>query len=72
MEIDILNNEGKVDGKAKIPEHLLGDSKKAPKANRYLLHEVIRAYLANQRKGTHSTLTRTEVSKTNAIWAWCS
>ena len=57
MEINILNSEGKVTGKANLPEGL--DS---VKVNRHLVHEVIRAYLANQRRGTHSTLVRGEVS----------
>src|SRR3989344_3208552 len=57
MEINVLNSKGEVTGKANLPEGL--DS---VKVNRHLVHEVVRAYLANQRKGTHSTLTRTEVS----------
>ena len=56
MEIDIIDSEGKISGKANLPETL-----SAVKLNKHLVHEVIRAYLANQRKGTHSTLTRTEV-----------
>ena len=31
------------------------------KINKSLLHSVVRAYLLNQRQGTHSTLTRAEV-----------
>lgn len=58
MEVDILNFEGKIEGKAKLPDRF-SDFKKA---NSHLLHEVVRAYLANQRKGTHSTLTRAEVT----------
>ena len=57
MELDILDNEGKAAGKTSWPESL-----SAKKANAHLVHEVVNAYLANQRKGTHSTLTRTEVS----------
>ena len=30
--------------------------------NKAVLHEVVKNYLANQRQGTQSTLTRTEVS----------
>jgi large subunit ribosomal protein L4 len=58
MEIDIINNEGKAKGKAKLPETLAA----AGKLNPHLVHEVVKAYLANQRLGTHSTLTRSEVT----------
>lgn len=60
MEINVLNAEGKVSGKVAWPEQRL--SGENAKVNRHLAHEVVRAYLANQRSGTHSTLTRTEVS----------
>ena len=36
------------------------------KINKALLHSVVRAYLLNQRLGTHSTLTRSEVRGTTA------
>ena len=58
MEIDIIDHEGKANGKAKLPESLAA----AGKFDRHVAHEVVKAYLANQRAGTHSTLTRTEVS----------
>src|SRR3989338_3711360 len=58
MEIEQLNSEGKSTGKARLPESWFADSK----MNRHLVHEVVTAYLANQRKGTHSTKTRSEVS----------
>ena len=58
MEIDILKSDGKLEGKAQLPEHIAASGK----LSRPLVHEVVTAYLANQRKGTHSTLTRTEVS----------
>lgn len=56
MEVDVLNSEGKVTGKMNLPEAF-----SQVKVNRHLLHEVVTAYLANQRKGTHSVLTRSEV-----------
>ena len=58
MEIEILSSEGKAQGKAELPGHI----SQSGKLNRALLHEVVTAYLANQRKGTHSALTRAEVS----------
>ena len=36
------------------------------KINKSLLHSVVRAYLLNQRLGTHSTLTRSEVRGTTS------
>jgi len=56
MQVDIINTEGKVKGQAQLPESI-GEGK----ANPHLVHEVVRAYLANQRKGTHATLTRSHV-----------
>lgn len=56
MEVDVLNLEGEAKGKANLP-----DSLAKGKENKHLLYEVVRAYLANQRKGTHSTLGRSEV-----------
>ena len=41
-----------------LPDRLFG----VDLANIHLIHEVVQAYLANQRKGTHSSLTRSEVS----------
>src|SRR3990167_6591186 len=58
MEISVIDSEGKVKGKRELNNPLFS----APLKNSFVLHEVVRAYLANQRKGTHSTLTRTEVS----------
>ena len=58
MEISVIDSEGKVKGKRELNNPLCS----APLKNSFVLHEVVRAYLANQRKGTHSTLTRTEVS----------
>ena len=64
LEINVLDAEGKVTGKAALPESMLKGiaGEKGVKVNRHLLHEVVRAYLANQRAGTHSSKTRTEVS----------
>ena len=58
MEINVLDAKGKVSGKANLSEAI-----STVKPNKHLLHEVVTAYLANQRQGTHSTLTRGFVNK---------
>lgn len=58
IEVNILNSEGQIEGKSKLPEKF----EAAGRPNSHLLHEVVRVYLANQRKGTHDSLTRSEVS----------
>ena len=45
-----------------VGEIALNDAVFGVEVNSVLLHTVVRAYLANQRQGTQSTLTRTEVS----------
>ena len=57
MEINVLDSQGKVSGKASLPEAIA-----QAKPNRHLVHEVVTAYLSNQRKGTHATLTRGNVT----------
>jgi len=57
MELEVLNNQGEKSGKVE-----LSDSITALKVSPAILHEVVTAYLAGQRAGTHSTLTRAEVS----------
>lgn len=58
MEVDILNSDGKSSGKATLPDPIFAEKK----VSKSLLHEVVRAYLANQRSGTHKAKTRSEVS----------
>ena len=57
MELDIITALGSKKGAISLPENLFG-----VKGKNSLVHEVIQAYLANQRKGTHETLTRSGVS----------
>jgi large subunit ribosomal protein L4 len=45
-----------------VGEITLADSVFAVEPNEVVLHSYVRAYLMNQRQGTQSTLTRTEVS----------
>jgi large subunit ribosomal protein L4 len=47
---------------APVGEMTLSDRVFAADVNGAVLHAAVRAYLANQRQGTQSTLTRTEVS----------
>ena len=57
MEVQIYK-DGKSNGTANLPDEVFA----VAKVNKHLVHEVVRAYLQNQRKGTQSTLTRSEVS----------
>ncbi len=59
METKILDIKGKETGTIALPDSLF-----AVKANPTFLHEVITAFLANQRSGTADTKTRSEVSGT--------
>ncbi len=56
--IKVYNMAGQETGTMEISEILFG----ADKINSAVLHAAVRAYLLNQRQGTQSTLTRTEVS----------
>lgn len=57
MQVDYLNKEGKVAGQIEIPEAVF-----SVEPHEHAIHLVVKAYLANQRQGTHKTKTRTEVS----------
>lgn len=59
METKLLNIQGKEQGKVNLPDALFG-----VKPNPTFLHEVITAFLANQRSGTADVKTRAEVSGT--------
>lgn len=59
METKLLNIQGKEQGTIALPEELFGK-----KANPTFLHEVITAFLANQRAGSADVKTRAEVSGT--------
>jgi large subunit ribosomal protein L4 len=52
----VFSAEGEEKGTAELPEHLFGSSVNEP-----VLHEAVTNYLANQRQGTASTKTRSEV-----------
>ena len=55
--VKILNMSGKEVGELALSDKLFGAD-----VNGAVLHAAVRAYLMNQRQGTQSTLTRTEVS----------
>ena len=56
MEFEVLTKEGTSSGKIELPDGVF-----AVKAKTHLLHEAVRSYLMNQRQGTRSTKTRSEV-----------
>ena len=55
--VKVVNMSGAEVGEIELSEKLFG-----AKVNEAVLHAAVRAYLMNQRQGTQSTLTRTEVS----------
>ena len=55
--INVVNMKGEVVGNIDLSDKVFGAN-----VNEAVLHTAVRAYLMNQRQGTQSTLTRTEVS----------
>lgn len=55
--LKIVNMAGKEVGEINLSDSVFGTE-----VNSAVLHSAVRAYLLNQRQGTHSTLTRSEVS----------
>ena len=55
--IKVVDMAGQVVGEIALSEKVFGK-----KVNEAILHTAVRAYLMNQRQGTQSTLTRSEVS----------
>ena len=55
--VNVFNMKGEVVGSIELNENVFGTE-----INDYAVHAVVKAYLANQRQGTQSTLTRSEVS----------
>ena len=56
-KVDVYNIEGK-----KVSDIELADSVFGIEPNENIVHSVLKNYLANQRQGTQSTKTRSEVS----------
>src|SRR5438105_2238579 len=57
ISVDVINRQGESVGKVEIDPAEFGGE-----INKQLLHDVVVMYLANQRRGTHSTLRRGEVA----------
>jgi len=57
MQTNVLNLEGNEVGKVSLDEKVFG-----AEYNEDLIHQAVVTYLANQRQGTKSTLTRSEVA----------
>ena len=55
--INVVDMAGKVVGTIELSDKVFG-----AEVNEAVLHTAVRAYLMNQRQGTQSTLTRSEVS----------
>jgi len=55
--VKVYDMAGQVTGEIALSEELFGQE-----VNKSVLHSVVRAYLINQRQGTQSTKTRSEVS----------
>jgi large subunit ribosomal protein L4 len=56
-KVDLLNMEGKKVGDIELLDSIFG-----VEVNEYAMHDVVLNYLANQRQGTQSTKTRSEVA----------
>ena len=56
-KVAMYNIAGESIGEIELSENVFG-----VEVNTYAMHEVVKAYLANQRQGTQSALTRAEVS----------
>ena len=61
MKIDVKNWDNEVTGKIELPDEVF-----ARKVNQHLVWEVVRAYLASRRRGTHKTKERSEVKGTGS------
>ena len=56
-QVAVYDISGKTIGEIELSENTFGQP-----VNAAVMHEVVKAYLANQRQGTQSALTRSEVS----------
>lgn len=61
MKIDVKNWENEVVGSVELPDHVF-----AREVNSHLVWEVVRAYLASRRRGTHHAKDRSEVTGTRS------
>ncbi len=61
MKMDVKNWDNEVVGSMELPDEVF-----AREVREHLVWEVVRAYLASRRRGTHKTKTRSEVKGTGA------
>lgn len=61
MKIDVKNWENEVVGEVELPDEVF-----AHEVSEHLVWEVVRAYLASRRRGTHKTKERGEVAGTGS------
>jgi len=61
MKVEVKNWDNEVTGKIELPDAVF-----ARKVNQHLVWEVVRAYLASRRRGTHKTKERSEVKGTGS------
>jgi large subunit ribosomal protein L4 len=63
MRVSVLNVTGREIGTVDLPASVF-----EAKVNRDLMHQALVRQMANARRGTHSTKTRSEVNRTTAKW----
>jgi large subunit ribosomal protein L4 len=63
MRVSVLSVTGREVGTVDLPASVF-----EAKVNRDLMHQALVRQMANARRGTHSTKTRAEVSRTTAKW----
>jgi large subunit ribosomal protein L4 len=63
MKVSVLNVAGREVGTVELPPSIF-----EAKINRDLMHQALVRQLANARRGTHKTQSRSEVSRTTAKW----
>jgi len=61
MKIEVKNWDNQVTGKMELPDAVF-----AREVNQHLVWEVVRAYLASRRRGTHKTKERSDVKGTRS------
>ncbi len=59
-QVEVLNSEGQANGSVELPEDLFGIA-----VSEYALYRAIVSSQANQRQGTASTKTRSEIARTS-------
>ena len=59
-QVEVLNSEGQASGSVELPDDLFGIE-----VSEYALYRAVVAYEANQRQGTASTKTRSEIARTS-------